>query len=62
MWRKPNRCTTGVCPEVDIRDDLVRVRSTIHPDVVVTFTPSEWDDLVAAIKAGEYDQRESTSR
>lgn len=36
--------------------DQVSVRSTLRPDQIVRFSADEWDQLVAAVKAGEFDR------
>ncbi|GHF61972.1 hypothetical protein GCM10018790_44950 [Kitasatospora xanthocidica] len=55
-WRKPNACGDGNnCPEVAITSDAVYVRSSLLPDAVAQLTPTEWRDLVSAIRAGEFD-------
>ncbi|WMX45267.1 DUF397 domain-containing protein [Streptomyces roseicoloratus] len=44
------------CPEIALnRPGVVALRDSNRPDIVVTYTATEWADLTAAIKAGEYD-------
>ncbi|MEE1785908.1 DUF397 domain-containing protein [Streptomyces sp. SP17BM10] len=55
-WRKPSICGDGNnCPEVAITADGVLIRSSLVPDGVAQLTTAEWRDLVAAIRAGEFD-------
>lgn len=57
-WRRPRRCDTNACPEVLEEPGHVSVRSTLQPGRTVRFTRTEWADLVAGIKAGEFDVEE----
>ena len=61
MWRRPSRCDSGTCPEIKIYPNVVYVRNSQRPEVVLPFTPEEWGPLVAAFKAGEYDLPEVTA-
>ncbi|MFI6113734.1 DUF397 domain-containing protein [Kitasatospora sp. NPDC051164] len=55
-WRRPDACGEGAsCPEVAIGPDAVYVRSSLLPDAIAQLTPTEWRDLVSAIRNGEYD-------
>ncbi|MFG2909335.1 DUF397 domain-containing protein [Kitasatospora sp. NPDC048286] len=55
-WRKPSACGDGNnCPEVAIGPDAVYVRSSLRPDAIAQLDVSEWRDLVAAIRVGEFD-------
>lgn len=50
----------GNCPEARYAPDgtgNVELRSTLNPDVVVTFLPGEWEALAASFAAGQYDLR-----
>ncbi|MFJ8625726.1 hypothetical protein ACIRD3_23145 [Kitasatospora sp. NPDC093550] len=38
-----------------ITADTVYVRSNLTPDAIAQLTPTEWRDLVSAIRAGEFD-------
>ncbi|MEV7021069.1 DUF397 domain-containing protein [Kitasatospora sp. NPDC093558] len=56
LWTRPAACAnSGNCPEVAIADGGVYIRSSLKPAAVAELTPSEWRDLVAAIRAGEFD-------
>ncbi|MFE3503580.1 DUF397 domain-containing protein [Kitasatospora sp. NPDC059160] len=55
-WTRPGGCPDGSsCPEVAVTPDAVYVRSSLLPDAVAQLTPTEWRDLVAAIRNGEFD-------
>ncbi|MET9181509.1 DUF397 domain-containing protein [Kitasatospora aureofaciens] len=43
------------CPEVAVTPEAVYVRSSLLPDAVARLTPTEWRDLVSAIRNGEFD-------
>ncbi|MFD8705255.1 DUF397 domain-containing protein [Kitasatospora sp. NPDC059648] len=55
-WIRPNACSNASnCPEVAVTSDAVYVRSSLLPDAVAQLTPTEWRDLVSAIRNGEFD-------
>ncbi|MFG2916610.1 DUF397 domain-containing protein [Kitasatospora sp. NPDC048298] len=55
-WTRPTSCAnSNNCPEVAVADDAVYVRSSLRPDAIAQLDVSEWRDLVAAIRAGEFD-------
>ncbi|MGW2375182.1 DUF397 domain-containing protein [Kitasatospora sp. NPDC001683] len=55
-WIRPSACSNaGNCPEVAVTSDAVYVRSSLLPDSVAQLTPTEWRDLVSAIRDGEFD-------
>ncbi|WBP88691.1 DUF397 domain-containing protein [Kitasatospora cathayae] len=55
-WKRPAACAdANACPEVAIAPDAVYVRSSLLPDSVAQLTPTEWRDLVSAIRDGEFD-------
>ncbi|HEX5596345.1 MAG TPA: DUF397 domain-containing protein [Micromonosporaceae bacterium] len=46
----------GNCPEVATNiPGVVALRDSERPKEIVTMSPGGWADLVAAVKAGEYD-------
>ncbi|MBD0692508.1 DUF397 domain-containing protein [Streptomyces sp. CBMA123] len=55
-WIRPSACSNaGNCPEVAIAPDAVYIRSSLLPDAIAQLTPTEWRDLVSAIRNGEFD-------
>ncbi|MFJ8625728.1 DUF397 domain-containing protein [Kitasatospora sp. NPDC093550] len=55
-WHRPAACGDGNnCPEVAVTSHAVYVRSSLMPDAIAQLTPTEWRDLVSAIRAGEFD-------
>jgi hypothetical protein len=53
MWKKA--CDSGGCVEVDAEAaGQVLVRDSKDPEVVLTFTRKEWDEFIAAVKAGTF--------
>ncbi|MFF2077823.1 DUF397 domain-containing protein [Kitasatospora sp. NPDC058162] len=55
-WIRPSACSNASnCPEVAIAPDAVYVRSSLLPDAIAQLTTTEWRDLVAAIRNGEFD-------
>ncbi|GAA1399097.1 hypothetical protein GCM10009639_38330 [Kitasatospora putterlickiae] len=54
-WQRPEACGDGAsCPEVAMADDMVYVRSSLHPSAIAQLTITEWHDLVAGIQNGEF--------
>lgn len=45
------------CVEVAMRADSVTVRGSDEHGAVLRFTPREWEQFIAGVKAGEFDQR-----
>ncbi|MFE6054307.1 DUF397 domain-containing protein [Kitasatospora sp. NPDC056446] len=55
-WKRPKACAdANACPEVLITPDAVHIRSSLLPEAIAQLTPTEWRDLVSAIRAGEFD-------
>ncbi|MEK2492290.1 DUF397 domain-containing protein [Kitasatospora purpeofusca] len=55
-WRRPSLCGDGNnCPEVAITGDTVHLRSSLRPTEVTQLTPTEWRDLLTAVRNGEFD-------
>jgi hypothetical protein len=55
VWRRPRACATSECVEVAALDGEVAVRSSRSPDVVLTFTKTEWREFLRGAKAGDFD-------
>jgi hypothetical protein len=53
-WRKSTECASGTCVEVAKGDKEVFVRDSKNPDVVLTFSPQEWDAFLDAAGKGEF--------
>ena len=51
-WRKG--CASGTCVEVAKVADQVLVRDSKNPDVVLSFSPEEWDTFLDAAATGEF--------
>ncbi|MEU6232063.1 DUF397 domain-containing protein [Kitasatospora sp. NPDC047058] len=55
-WHRPSICGDGNnCPEVAITADAVFLRSSLQPDAIARLTRTEWHDLLAGIRNGEFD-------
>ena len=52
-WRR-GRCTSGTCVEVAKVADQVLVRDSKDPDVILSFSPDEWDAFLDAAATGEF--------
>jgi hypothetical protein len=55
VWRRPRACATSECVEVAALAGEVAVRSSLSPDVVLTFTKAEWGAFLRGVKAGDFD-------
>lgn len=60
-WRRSSRCSAGNCVEVEtsMTTGLVMVRDSADPGRNLRFTPREWAEFVAGVRAGEFDVEES---
>ena len=54
-WRRSSFCVQGECAEVTRQGDMILLRSSLAPRVVVRYTPEEFRALRLAIQAGEFD-------
>lgn len=52
-WTRPSTCEANACPEWQVVDGRVRLRSSERPDGVAELSPDEMAALVAAWQAGE---------
>lgn len=55
VWRKSSFCAAGECAEIARKDDVILVRSTLAPRVVVRYTPEEFRALRLGFQSGEFD-------
>lgn len=53
-WIRPD-CSLGSCVEVQLFPGMVKVRSSLTPQVEVVFTGDEWAVFLGAVKAGQFD-------
>lgn len=55
-YKKSSFCGDSACVEVKIEPGwVVRVREHRDPRSYLIFTPKEWAEFVAGVKAGEFD-------
>ena len=54
-WKRASECVVGACAEAAVGRDVVLVRQSEHPEVVVSFTPDEWRAFIKGVKTGEFD-------
>jgi Domain of unknown function (DUF397) len=54
-WRRSSYCAAGECAEIAKDGDVVLMRSTNAPRVVVKYTPEEFRALRQAFQSGEFD-------
>jgi len=59
-WRRLSTCESHACPEWQVVDGMVRLRSSERPLEVIEMTPDEMAALVAAWQAGEVVPRTTT--
>jgi|HubBroStandDraft_4_1064222.scaffolds.fasta_scaffold1329113_1 hypothetical protein len=55
VWRKSSFCAAGECAEVAKEQDMILLRSTLAPGVVVRYTLEEFRALRLGFQAGEFD-------
>jgi hypothetical protein len=54
LWRKSSMCGSSTCVEVAKGDKDVFVRDSKKPDVVLAFSPQEWEAFLDAAGKGEF--------
>ena len=54
-WYAGRQCESGACVEVGTLDDVVMMRSSQAPDVVLPITRAEWREFLAGAKEGLFD-------
>jgi hypothetical protein len=54
-WRRSSFCAAGECAEIARKDDVILLRSSLAPHVVVKYTPDEFRALRLGIQSGEFD-------
>ncbi|MEU6232062.1 DUF397 domain-containing protein [Kitasatospora sp. NPDC047058] len=56
QWKRPEACANANnCPEVAITPGAVFLRSSLQPDAIARLTKTEWHNLLAGIRNGEFD-------
>ena len=51
-WRRSSHCESNACVEIAVDGDHVLMRRSTDPDgPILSFTRSEWDAFIAAVKA-----------
>lgn len=56
MFKKTNLCPPiGACVEVNIKEDVVIVRNSRKPEVIIEYTKEEWSVFIEGVKGGEFD-------
>lgn len=50
IWRRPKACDTSACAEVAMIGDVVLVRNSREPGVVVAFDRREWKAFIHGAK------------
>lgn len=55
-WRRSSTCEASACVEVKHAVDVVLVRSSLRPDVVVELTGAEWSAFLAGVRAGDFEE------
>lgn len=53
-WRRSSACEASACVEVAHTGDVVLVRSSLRPDVVVEVTGVEWSAFLSGVRAGDF--------
>jgi Domain of unknown function (DUF397) len=54
-WRRSSFCAAGECAEIARKDDMILLRSSLAPRVIVKYTPEEFRALKLAFQSGEFD-------
>lgn len=54
-WRRSSFCAAGECAELAQDGDVILLRSSVTPRVVIKYTRDEFRALRLAIQSGEFD-------
>jgi hypothetical protein len=55
-WKHASSCSTNGCIEIARDDRQIYLRDSAQSEVApMRFSQTDWEDFVAAIKAGEFD-------
>lgn len=55
-WHRGARCESGACVEVATNDNVIFVRSSVHPEATpVILSRDEWNEFVSEVKDGAFD-------
>jgi Domain of unknown function (DUF397) len=54
-WNKASFCSSGECAEIARDGDMILMRSTLAPSIVIKYTAEEFHALRLGFQAGEFD-------
>ena len=54
-WQR-GRCDGGACVEVAAQDEVVMVRSSVHPSTTLEISRDEWRQFLAGATDGIFDE------
>ena len=54
-WRRASRCANGECVEVSSTGNVVLIRDSENPSVVLRCSIDSWTALTDAIRSGQFD-------
>ena len=54
-WQR-GRCDGGACVEVAVQDEVVMMRSSVHPGTTLQISRDEWQRFLAGAKDGTLDE------
>jgi len=54
-WHRGTACDGGACVEAAADDAMVYVRSSVRPEVSVRLSRVEWQEFLAGVKDGAFD-------
>jgi hypothetical protein len=58
-WRKSSKCGSNACVEVAPIDGNIAMRdSKTAGGPILTFTPKTWDEFIAGVRNGDFEQPE----
>jgi len=56
VWHRSKRqCESGACADAAPMGDVVVLRSNLNPEVTVALRHDEWNELLIAMKNGDFD-------
>jgi len=54
-WQR-GKCDGGACVEVAAQDEVVMMRSSVHPGTTFHISRDEWQEFLAGAKDGMFDE------
>ncbi len=54
-WQRGSRCANGACVEVAQLGNIIMVRNSSEPGIVLRIPVGEWQEFVSGVRASRFD-------